>query len=86
MILRRYRNMKLKRLICISLISVMALGLFTSCKKSPAEQSDNILKFAAVETAYGADVWQEIKEAFEAAYPGVTVELNINKNIEDIIS
>ncbi len=78
--------MKLKRLICISLISVMALGLFTSCKKSPAEQSDNILKFAAVETAYGADVWQEIKEAFEAAYPGVTVELNINKNIEDIIS
>lgn len=77
--------MKLKRLLCISLVLVMTLGLFTSCKKSPAEQSDNILKFAAVETAYGSEVWQEIKEAFEAAYPGVTVELNIDKNIEDII-
>ncbi|WP_211748798.1 carbohydrate ABC transporter substrate-binding protein [Paenibacillus sp. Marseille-Q4541] len=43
------------------------------------------LKLAALETAYGADVWKEITAAFEAANPGVKVETTIDKNIEDVI-
>lgn len=43
------------------------------------------LKLAALETAYGADVWGEITAAFEKATPGVKVESTIDKNIEDVI-
>ena len=44
------------------------------------------LKVAAVETAYGQDMWKEVCAAFEAANEGVTVELTIDKKLEDIIS
>ena len=44
------------------------------------------LKVAAVETAYGADMWKEVCEAFEASHEGVTVELTIDKKLEDIIT
>jgi len=43
------------------------------------------LKFAALETAYGADVWKDIAASFEEAVPGVKVEMTIDKNIEDVI-
>ncbi|MBP2001453.1 N-acetylglucosamine transport system substrate-binding protein [Paenibacillus shirakamiensis] len=43
------------------------------------------LKLAALETAYGADVWKQITAAFEKANPGVKVETTIDKNIEDVI-
>lgn len=44
------------------------------------------LKVAAVETAYGADMWTEICKAFEASHEGVTVELTIDKKLEDVIT
>lgn len=44
------------------------------------------LKVAAVETAYGADMWKEICDAFEASHDGVTVELTVDKNLEDVIT
>ncbi|RAW13419.1 carbohydrate ABC transporter substrate-binding protein [Paenibacillus taichungensis] len=50
---------------------------------TPTEQ--RTLKLAALETAYGADVWKEITAAFESANPGVKVETTIDKNIEDVI-
>lgn len=43
------------------------------------------LKVAALETAYGADVWHEIATAFEKVNPEVKVELTIDKNLEDVI-
>ncbi|WP_410767727.1 carbohydrate ABC transporter substrate-binding protein [Fontibacillus sp. BL9] len=43
------------------------------------------LKLAALETAYGAEVWKEVTAAFEKANPGVKVETTIDKNIEDVI-
>ena len=42
------------------------------------------LKVAAIETAYGADMWQEVAAAFEA-HTGATVELTTDKNLEDVI-
>lgn len=54
----------------------------TPSKEEPKAQ---VLKFAAIETAYGADIWKQVFAAFEKANPGVTVEATIDKNIEDVI-
>jgi len=55
----------------------------TGSDASPTET--RTLKFAALETAYGAGVWEEIAAAFEQTVPGVKVEMTIDKNIEDVI-
>lgn len=47
---------------------------------------EQTLKVAAFEGGYGADMWSEVVKAFEASHPGVTVELTIDKKLEDIIS
>lgn len=44
-----------------------------------------VVKVAAVETAYGADMWQKVADAFTEA-TGITVELTVDKNLEDVIS
>ncbi len=54
-------------------------------KKSEGNSdSDKVVKVAVVETAYGADMWNDVAAAFEKE-TGVKVELTIDKNIEDII-
>lgn len=47
---------------------------------------NQVLKVAAFEGGYGAEMWSEIVKAFEASHPGVQVELTVDKKIEDIIS
>ena len=42
------------------------------------------LKVAAIQTAYGAEMWQQIVDGFEAK-TGATVELTTDKNLEDVI-
>lgn len=44
------------------------------------------LKVAAFEGGYGADMWSEVAAAFEDSHPGVTVELTVDKQLEDVIS
>lgn len=48
--------------------------------------TEQVLKVAAFEGGYGADMWSEVVAAFEASHPGVTVELTIDKKLEDVIS
>lgn len=43
------------------------------------------LKLSVIETAYGATAWDEVIAAFEADHAGVTVEITIDKNLEDVI-
>ncbi|WP_408892144.1 carbohydrate ABC transporter substrate-binding protein [Paenibacillus taichungensis] len=57
----------------------------SSNTNSATSTEQRTLKLAALETAYGADVWKEITAAFESANPGVKVETTIDKNIEDVI-
>lgn len=52
---------------------------------SASSAETRTLKFAALETAYGADVWKEVAAAFEQKVPGVKVEMTIDKSIEDVI-
>lgn len=42
------------------------------------------LKVAAIETAYGAEMWQEVAKAFEEE-TGATVELTTETNLEDVL-
>ena len=53
--------------------------------ETPAVE-EQVLKVAAFEGGYGAEMWSEVAEAFEASHPGVTVELTIDKKLEDVIS
>ncbi|GAB6991111.1 carbohydrate ABC transporter substrate-binding protein [Paenibacillus pini] len=89
----------MRKIINLALAATMTLGL-TACSSNsstPASTDSSstttttptaetrTLKFAALETAYGADVWKEIGAAFEKATPNVKVEMTIDKNIEDVI-
>lgn len=87
--------MKAKRLVALSLIAVMAVGL-TACGGSKKDDNSSdessggddsqVLKVAATETAYGQDSWKEVCKAFEASHEGVKVELTIDKKLDDIIT
>lgn len=43
------------------------------------------LKVAAIETAYGQDMWKEVAAAFEKTHGNVKVELIMDKSLEDVI-
>ncbi len=43
------------------------------------------VKVAAAETAYGAEMWKAVADAFTAE-TGIGVELIVDKNLEDVIS
>lgn len=57
-----------------------------SDSETNTEAAPQVLKVAALESAYGADMWKEIAAAFEEKNEGVTVELKIEKNLEDVIT
>jgi len=60
-------------------------GEVTNDANGNTDGKKTVIKVAALESAYGADVWREICEDFEDVYEGVEVELTIDKNIEDVI-
>ena len=43
------------------------------------------IKVAAIETAYGSQVWVDVAAAFEAE-TGIKVELTTDKNLEDVLT
>ena len=51
----------------------------------PAETPAAPIKVAAIETAYGSQVWADVAAAFTAE-TGIEVELTTDKNLEDVIS
>ncbi len=55
-----------------------------AAEEAPVEEQ--VLKVAAFEGGYGAEMWSEVTAAFEASHPGVTVELTVDKKLEDVIS
>ena len=52
--------------------------------EAPAAEPVTI-KVAAIETAYGSQVWADVAAAFEAE-TGIKVELTTDKNLEDVLS
>ena len=58
----------------------------TPAEASPADRFENKeLNIAIFEGGYGPDYWNEMVARFEAAYPGVKVNMQISPTIGDII-
>lgn len=79
----------------IGLTSVLALSAFVlgACgsndKGSEGAKDDkkgSVVQVAALESAYGAEMWEDVKAAYEEQNPDVTVELTLDKKLEDVIS
>ena len=79
----------MKKFIALLLALVMAFGLVacggTSDSGNDGTAEGKTIKVAAIETAYGSDVWVQVAAAFEAE-TGIKVELTTDKNLEDVIS
>ena len=52
---------------------------------APVAADPVTIKVAAIETAYGSQVWADVAAAFEAE-TGIKVELTTDKNLEDVLS
>ena len=88
----------MKKTIALLLVLVLALGMLAGCGSSneaaeaPAADSGETaaeapaaeISVAAIETAYGSEMWQKVAEAFTAE-TGIKVNLTTDKNLEDVI-
>ena len=91
----------MKKIIALLLVLAMALSLVACGAKSepaateapkaeaPATEAPAAepvtIKVAAIETAYGSQVWADVAAAFTEA-TGIKVELTTDKNLEDVLS
>ncbi len=75
----------MKKILAIALVVVSVLGLFAGCGTVKPEAEEAGLKVAAIETAYGSEVWQQVCDAFTAK-TGIKVTLTTSKTLEDEIS
>ena len=82
-----------KRILSVLLCAVMVLSMLTACgggnngggnTEQNGGETTKTIKVAAIETAYGAQMWKDVAAAFEAE-TGIKVELTIDKNLEDVI-
>jgi len=52
----------------------------------PPEPEETVLNIAVFEGGYGREFWYDLIERFEAAHPGVTVEMQISPDIDTLIA
>ena len=86
-----------KRILSVLLCATMVLTLFTGCgggnndggnagngdTQNGGEEAKKI-KVAAIETAYGSEMWKKVADAFTEE-TGIEVDLITDKNLEDVI-
>ena len=75
----------MKKIIALLLLLAMTLSLVACGKDTPKDNDEVTLNVAAIETAYGTEVWTKVCEAFTAR-TGIKVKLTTDKNLEDVIS
>ncbi|MHC5250123.1 carbohydrate ABC transporter substrate-binding protein [Enterococcus sp. LJL90] len=87
------KNKKILSLLALSATGVLLAACGggsdsgSSTDSSGGSSSDKtVVKVAALESAYGADMWAEIESAYEAENPDVDIELTTDKKLEDVIS
>lgn len=73
----------MKKIQILALVTAILPGLLGGC--APANTDEGTLKVAAIETAYGSEMWVKVCEAF-TDQTGIRVELTTDKNLEDVIS
>ena len=80
--------------LCAALVTTALVGCGGGSTETKAAETtsgdaadaaeDVTIKVAAIETAYGSEMWQEVCEAF-TEQTGIKVELTTDKNLEDVI-
>lgn len=63
---------------------LLAAAMVAGTGVTALAEEGTVLKVAAIETAYGSEMWQEVCDAFTAE-TGIEVELVTDKNLEDVI-
>ena len=87
----------LSALLCVAMVASLVVGCGSKPAEAPAEdaatedvateevaEEATKIQVAAIETAYGADMWKEVTAAFTAE-TGIEVELITDKKLEDVI-
>lgn len=81
-----------KRTLALILSSLMAVTTLTGCGSNgdggdtnSGAAENKVLKVAAFQGGYGKAYWEKLKEGFEKQHEGVTVELTVESNIEEVI-
>nr|WP_268888322.1 carbohydrate ABC transporter substrate-binding protein [Heyndrickxia shackletonii] len=75
----------------VGMIALLSVGLI-ACQNGGNQKAGangdkkTVLHMAALESAYGKDMWTKIADAYEAANPNVKVELTVDKNVEEVVS
>src|SRR5690625_3189594 len=86
--------MKLKNILFALSLTLVAFGLVAcgdkdddavSGEKENVANDEVTLHLAALESAYGSEVWENIIEDYEALNENVTIDLTIEKNLEEVI-
>ena len=79
----------MKKIIALLLALTMTMALVACGGNNDGGNTDAnkdvTIKVAAIETAYGSQVWADVCAAF-TAQTGIKVELTTDKNLEDVIS
>jgi N-acetylglucosamine transport system substrate-binding protein len=93
------RKKLLSALLCVAMVASLVVGCGSKPAEAPAEdaatedvateeevvEEATTIQVAAIETAYGADMWKEVAAAFTAE-TGIEVELITNQQLEAVIS
>lgn len=84
----------MKKILSILLASALAVSALAGCsgkkEEAPAEgessggSKEGSITVAAIETAYGSKMWEDVCAAFTEE-TGIKVELVTDKNLEDVI-
>lgn len=91
----------MKKFLALALALGLSISMLTACSGSTSsstaastgasgstaaegDYAGQTLKVAAIETAYGTEMWEKVAAAFEEK-TGATVELTMDKNLEDVI-
>lgn len=82
------------KLLLVGMIFLLSLGLIACNNDSTKVDSKNgkntddkqSLHVAALESAYGKEIWTQVVDAYQKANPKVKVELTVDKNLEEVIS
>ena len=84
-----------KKILCTMISMVMVASLFAGCgtdsgkensasDTSKTKEAGTTISVAAIETAYGSEMWQKVADAFTEE-TGIKVELTTDKKLEDVI-
>lgn len=78
----------MKKLLCMSLVALMAATTFAGCSTkstdvSKTEDEKRVLKVAAFEGGNGGDIWRNLEKAFEEENQDVDIELQLSSKLDE---